>query len=124
MIYPRPFFEDLRWVTEFTVTDEHLKLLRHAHVTWHDAEWGSPAIDCKRPYGTSDPWSSMAEILGVPPVEWVDSEGGAYPDVQERFARLHAEAGMALQIALATGEFRVGRYMRQEDFPLAWRRVG
>ena len=29
----------------FTLTEEHLKLLRHANVRWDDCEFGAPAID-------------------------------------------------------------------------------
>lgn len=33
----------------FTLTDEHLTLLRAAYIGWEDCEFGAPAIDCKRP---------------------------------------------------------------------------
>ena len=62
----RSVYDKIRNVTEFTVTDEHLKLLRGAYVGWDDCEFGAPAIDCKRPYGNSDVIADIAEILEVP----------------------------------------------------------
>jgi hypothetical protein len=46
--------------------------------------------------------------------------------MEERCARLHAETAIALQIVLATGEFRAGRYTRQEpgDGWTRWRADG
>jgi hypothetical protein len=51
-------------VTEFTVTEDHLKLLRRAYIGWDDCEFGAPGIDPKRPYGNSDVIGDIAEILG------------------------------------------------------------
>ena len=71
---PRSLFDVIRDTRRFTVTDEHLRLLRRAHVTWVDAEFGAPEIDGKRPYGNSDVYSDIAEILGIPEDEWFDGE--------------------------------------------------
>jgi hypothetical protein len=112
-------------VKEFTVTDEHLRLLRHAHVRWEDGEFGgAPSINSKRPYGNSNVYADIARILGVPDEKWDDEEGASLPDTAWRFARLHAETGIALQIALATGEFRAGRYVRYDEHVSTsrWRR--
>src|SRR6266568_5645220 len=52
-----PYVEavSLASVSEFTVTEDHLKLLRHAYLYWEYGEgYGAPAIDPKRPYGNSD----------------------------------------------------------------------
>jgi len=103
-------------VREFTVTDEHLRLLRRAYVSWDPGEYyGAPGINAKRPYGNSDVYADIARILGVPDEEWDEEEGAPLPDTAWRFARLHAETGIALQIALATGEFRTGRYVRDDE---------
>jgi hypothetical protein len=68
----RALYDVIRDVREFTVTDEHLRLLRRAHVFWDEAEFGAPSIDPKRPYGNSDVRGDMAEILDVPETEWTD----------------------------------------------------
>ena len=118
-------FGVIRGVREFTITGEHLRLLRSGYVTWQDAEFGAPSIDPKRPYGNSDVYGDIAEILGVPRSEWDDEDLGAVPDVAWRFVRLHVETGLALQIALATGEFRTGRYVRYDEMvsTCRWRRA-
>lgn len=123
MSEPGEIWESIRRVTEFTVTEDHLKLLRHAYVSWHDSEYGSPSIDCKRPYGESYVERSMAEILGVPESEWLDDEEGPRPGVEDLCAQLQAETAIALQIVLATGEFRAGRYTRPDsgDGWIRWR---
>jgi hypothetical protein len=48
----------------FLLKEEHLKLLKRAYITNYNCEFGSPAIDCKRPFGNSDVIGDMAEILG------------------------------------------------------------
>lgn len=61
----------------------------------------------------------------MPWSEWYDEELGPRPDAAWRFMRLHVETGIALQIALATGEFRTGRYVRYDErvSTRRWRRA-
>lgn len=106
----RSYYDKLRSVTDFTVTEEHLKLLRRAYVSWDDCEFGAPEIDCKRPYGNSDVISDIGEILGYPENHWQDEDGNYYETVAGNFTQLHAETAVVLQIALATGKFKAGRY--------------
>lgn len=106
------YYRKIRNATEFTVTDEHLKLLRRANVGWEDCEFGAPAIDCKRPYGNSDVISDIGEILGHDRRHWDPDDDGDYEEtIANNFTQLHAETAIVLQIALATGEFRPGRYV-------------
>jgi len=121
----RALFEVTYRVTEFTVTDEHLRLLRRAHVFWDEAEFGAPSIDPKRPYGNSNVYADIGEILDVPYSEWDDEELGSLPDARWRFVRLHVETAIALQIALSTGEFRAGRYVRYDEMlsTCRWKRA-
>ena len=118
---PRMQFDVVRNATRFTVTDEHLRLLRRAYVSWDETEFGAPEIDCKRPYGNSDVLGDIAEILEIPDSEWADEDMDPLPDYGQRFLRLHVETAVALQIALSTGEFRTGRYTR-EDGSHGWKR--
>jgi hypothetical protein len=118
----------IRETGEFTVTDEHLKLLRNAYVDWNPMEFGAPSIEPKRPYGNSDVLRDIANILTP---GWSDgfedgSQGGQADEYMEqnddRLTRLHAETGVALQIALATQTFAAGRYVlgsRYDD--TSWR---
>lgn len=96
---------------KFTLTDEHLTLLRNAYVGWDEGEFGAPAINCKRPYGNSDVVRDIIELLG--------ETGKACPHCHEaldevdeaRYERLHKETKTALQIILKTGEFKAGVYV-------------
>jgi hypothetical protein len=116
-------YDGLRSATEFTVTDDHLKLLRRAYVGWDGCEFGAPAIDCKRPYGNSDVIGDIAEILGTPVERLLDEENEILPDAKAAFTRLHGETAVVLQIALATGEFRTGRYV-SDRYSANWRLAG
>jgi hypothetical protein len=44
----------------------------------------------------------------VPETEWTDEGPSLHLDAKWRFLRLHVETAIALQITLATGEFRTG----------------
>jgi hypothetical protein len=48
---------------EFTLTENHLKLLQKMWVGWSTCEFGAPEIDPKRPYGNSDVIGDIHEIL-------------------------------------------------------------
>lgn len=93
----------------FEVTAEHVKLLRAANVGWEDCEFGAPAIDCKRPYGNSSVYQDIAEILDIDPADPREEEFS-----NEQIALMdtvHKGTQTALQIFLATGEMKAGRYV-------------
>ena len=136
-VEPWRLFDSISRVRRFTVTEDHLKLLRHAWVDWDQGEgYGAPGINPKKPYGNSDVERDIAEILEAPDSdwEWVEIEVGfpppgarervkdLRPEAAERFTRLHAETAIALQIVLATGEFRPGRYTRTQQWSIDWKR--
>lgn len=88
----------------FTVTEDHVKLLARANVRFQDEmEWGAPEIDPKRPYGNSDLFGDMREILGRPSV------GEDEPD-RDELMKLHRETATALQILLRTHRLEPGEY--------------
>jgi hypothetical protein len=112
-------------VSEFTVTEDHLKLLRHAWVEWDEGEgYGAPGINPKKPYGSSNVEDDIARILDAPDKDWTWEDGQKVcvtREAEERLTRLHVETLVALQIVLATGEFRPGRY-RRTGWPADWHR--
>lgn len=114
------YVEAVNWraLTEFTVTEDHLKLLQHVHLYWNYGEgYGAPAIDCKKPYGNSYVERDIAEILDAPDSDWVwDDDIKAYPtpEAEERFTRLHVETMIVLHIVLAARDIRPGRYIRDD----------
>ena len=98
----------------FTLTEEHIALLRNAYVEWGGAEFGAPCIDPKRPYGDSDPLPNIAEILGEK-ASCCPHCGEALEDSDEdRLMKLHKETETALQIVLSTGSFIPGSYVCSE----------
>ena len=98
----------------FTLTEQHLKLLKRANVYWEDAESGAPAIDPKRPYGNSAAIIDVLEILGIEPANRCRNCGNDYSLEQEQMAdRLHRETETALEIVLATQSFTTGKYAQQ-----------
>ena len=121
-------FEQMSRLTEFTVTEQHLALLRRAYVTWEYVEFGAPAIDGKRPYGNSDVLGDIAEILNEGPArdysdDEVQDERERWLEANEkRLALIHGEVGVTLQIVLATGRFEPGDYIRAEKYDAtSWR---
>jgi hypothetical protein len=120
----RALFDAVETTTEFTVTDDHLRLLRRASVHWHEAEFGAPSIDPKHPYGNSNVFGDIAEILGIPEIDRADGDLNLSVEDEWRFLRLHVETAVALQIALETGEFRPGHYVRGQEWDdRMWRRA-
>jgi len=93
------------WKT-FTLTEDHVKLLRAAYVRWEETEWGAPAIDGKRPYGNGNIHRDIAEILGRPVLYDTDDDAAWRAPLWE----LHKQTETALQIVLATGSFEPGEY--------------
>jgi hypothetical protein len=67
----------------------------------------------------------IAEILDAPDENWEYEDGdkaGLTDEAEERFMRLHVETMAALQVVLAAGEFRPGRYRRPTGWNLDWQR--
>jgi hypothetical protein len=122
MVSPLQLYRKMRDDTEFTVTGEHLRLLRHARVSWDSSEFGAPAINSKYPYDDSDAVRAIAEILDAPDEVWEDGRRGGLvrEEAHGPFIRLHVETALALQIVLATGEFRPGLYRRSERWSTDW----
>jgi hypothetical protein len=106
----------------FTLTKELIMLLRKMYVTWQDCESGAPAIDPKRPYGNSDVYNDMHEILtGKNCSE--DNKGDQLTQKEvNHYASLHQETETALQIVLFTGKFKAGTY-EKEGYGNEWKLV-
>lgn len=100
----------------FTVTDDHIRLLKRAYVTWLDCEFGAPSIECKRPYGNSDVYGDINVALGY---RWrLDDESDEDFDQEDlrTMDRLHKETETALQIFLRTGTMAAGTYETDKYF--------
>lgn len=128
MIDTERLFDSLNRASEFTVTEDHLKLVRHlcdGGLYWDPGEgYGAPYFGPKKPYGNSSVPQDVARIVAAPDSDW-EEEGGdkiLRPEAEDRYLRLHVEAGIALKIALATGEFRPGRYTSTDAWGREWKR--
>lgn len=102
----------------FTLTPEHVALLRH--LTVYGGPEG-PEIDARRPYGNSDHLADICRILG-----WTKAgDDGHAPcwSSQQRAAarRLHNQMATALECVLRGGSFEAGEF-RQDDV-YRWGRV-
>lgn len=94
--------------TTFTLTEQHIKLVRAMYVEWNDLAYdGAPEVHAKRPYGNSFVPGDVAEILGI---ELIDDDDAAI----DRLLAIHKETAIALQIILCTGCFEPGDYVRPE----------
>ena len=99
----------------FTLTEQHLKLLKRMWVYWEDGAYaGAPSIDIKRPYGNSDVWQDVAEICGVQQFEDDDGEKHYPKGTKETCMALHRETEKALQVVLASQSFVAGDYVADE----------
>lgn len=105
----------------FTVTKDHLRLIRHMHIDWNGDESGAPTVDPKRPYGNSDVALDVIDVLGwtamMDPDDW-----DVRPEQRDKAMALHRATATALQIVLCTGKFEPGTYVQTERYrALSWR---
>jgi hypothetical protein len=95
----------------FTLTADHVKLIRRMNVGWDGMEYGAPRIDPKRPYGNSDVEQDIHEILTGRNEPLEDLARQDREALQARYRSLHQETKMALRVVLAAGSFEPGEYM-------------
>ncbi len=114
--------ENLERVKEFTITKDHLKLLRSMFVGWDDCEYGAPRIDPKRPYGNSDVSNDIAEMINFPKKgNWDKEEEMWNEKAEEELYYLHKQIKVVLQIVLVTGKFEEGEYVKKSTYDdLSW----
>lgn len=108
--------DEIRWVTEFEVKQEHLDLLKHCYVRWDEGI----SVDSKRPFGNSYIIGDIGEILGEAPDGFDDDDDYFSAEQSDRFMRLYKELSVVLQIILVTQSFKVGRYTRPNAYCDDW----
>src|SRR6185369_14541098 len=99
---------------EFTLSQQHIDLLRHMIVNWQDCEFGAPEIDPKRPYGNSSVLEDIAEIMGKKMVQLEGGEEGWPKGSFDGLGQLHKETLEALEIMLQLGSLKPGKYKQIE----------
>lgn len=83
--------------TQFKLTEQHIKLLRNMHVTWHHCETGAPQIDPKRPYGNSYVPGDIHKLLTGEDTDLTEEQ-------EENYLNLHRETDKALKVFLANAK--------------------
>lgn len=98
----------------FTVTLEHLKLLRGLEWLWNPHDFGGPIVDPARPYGGDVPVYDVASILYGDTFDLLDADGKeAFVEDQsnrDRLFEMHDGLKHVLEIGIDTGRFRPGQY--------------
>jgi len=91
---------------KITITDDHLKLLKHACISWDERAFGAPGLDCKRPYGNSDVIDDMHRILysGRDLNEPTD-------DTKLYYREIHAELEYVIRIVFQHRSFEKATYV-------------
>lgn len=108
----------------FTVTEDHLKLLKRLQFRYSDyMEFGAPEVDAKRPYGNSDVYSDIGDILEWEPAD-EDRWGDKYfSDIQqERMLKLHKSMVTVLEILVSNNGVELGEY-EASRYGSVWRKT-
>jgi len=114
----------LNWISvkEFTVTEDHIKLLKRAMVSWDSKKHGAPAIDIMQPYGTTCIECNISQILGIKPKLDLGTKRTYFSDEQKEYMeKTHRETQIALSIFLKTGKMEPGAYKHSGYYN--WTRV-
>ena len=109
-------------VKRFEIKEEHLQLLQRACISWEDCEFGAPCIDCKRPYGNSDVYNDISDILKIEPEIKGKYENEFSNDQYDYMMKLHKELETVLEIVLRTKSFDVGFY-EAKRYSSNWNKV-
>lgn len=114
----KPFFRCVVYdvvMAIFKLKQEHIDLLANVYIRWHDAEYGAPEIDTKRPFGNSGSLieSDMCEALGL---DQDDDSAVA------RATELYHDLDTALQIVLQEQTFEPGVFI-SEAYSSDWQRM-
>lgn len=111
-----------RDLERFTLTSQHVTLLRAANVRWGEMEWGAPEIDGKRPYGNGNIHEDIAALLSESHACQSCGDSNLSDGDRARLFALHRETETALQVVLSAGSFEPGEYVC-ERYGRNWRRA-
>ena len=109
----------------FTVTEPHMKLLGRLYFGYDDyTEFGAPEVDPKRPYGNSDVYDDIAEILGL---EVGEDQWGyrRFADEQiDYMNEVHRQMETVLQILVRNAREGIspGIYATSSRYGMDWKR--
>ena len=101
----------------FEIKPYHISLLSKAYVTWNEMEFGAPSIDPKRPYGNSDVYSDISEVLGF------TKKNDEYSAKEyAKMSEVHNQLTIALQIILQNlGKSEYIGLWQSVDYGVTWK---
>ena len=105
---------------KFTITSNHILLLKRMYISWDDCEFGAPCVNPKRPYGNSDVLVDIAETIGVKFDNEADDPFSQ--EDEDLMNKIHKEMKTVLQIGVRLGYFKEGVY-EAEQYAENWRAV-
>lgn len=115
------YYHKLSLATEFEVTENHLKLVRHSNIQWVFLKESYCAgyfyQDFYRPYGNSDWIENIAEILGINP----DIDDNYFSDdLIFEIVKYHIDMIVVVQILCQNLSIEVGTYIKAYDTNYDW----
>lgn len=106
----------------FTLTKDHIKLLKRSNISWNNVEFGAPTLDPKRPYGNSSVLEDIHQILTGESINLVGSKRDSLTNEEEdKYNKLHDEIAIALQVVLSSLSFKPGKYILTEEYGNTWK---
>ena len=97
--------------TKFTLTEDHINLLKRACIEWNDSMYyGSAGIDIKRPYGNKDVIRDVCVACGWIPYDFSYNQDDIPKKLQAKAMMLHRDMEIVLQIVLKAQTFELGKY--------------
>jgi len=117
--------EKIDWteVDKFELKQIHLDLLKRMEIGWNYCEFGAPYVDPKRPYGNSDVFNDIAEIIKLKKKENYDYKEEAWKEKAIDYMEdLHRQMQIVLEIILHCQSFKLGKY-KKIDYG-KWKFVG
>lgn len=120
--------KEINWnrVKDFELKQIHLDLFKNVCIDWDDCEFGAPAINCKRPYGNSDVFGDIAEIIKLKKKDnWDFDEENWTEEAMDFMRDLHKQTQTALKIILTCQSFKLGWYRREDEYDYdGWKYIG
>ena len=110
----------------FKVRKYHLDLIKRLNFSgWDFTGFGAPAIDCKRPFGNSNVYKDMMDIMGWDYGEDSYDYISANPDVKARLDDIYSnELPQALQILTCCLGIKEGYYKKNHYTYYGWEYLG
>lgn len=117
-------------IKNFTITDEHLKLVSNLQLTWDYNKVEAPAFDAEKPYGSNDLYRRMIKILNWKVEVMLNNEAFDYfsnndelpKALKDKLYNLHRELETVIEICIRRLSFETGTY-QTEEYSSDWKKI-